>query len=257
MLPIVFNETHKENEKEDEKSTTQIFWFIRSSIGTITNHLTSSRRQRHATNRNAEQNLQTHFGCYIAVDCRHYLGFFQWINQGNFQVLSNRNDPSWLFLITAQFFAWLQFLYQNENFDKPFFCTYFKTSMFTLYLLVLGMIAPWKETCERAGNSSYTVSERPFQARWVAGKSLWVLFLSLSLSLDRFQLVDQNAEDENFFSNHNTLVSVPLRVINTWASFQLNFSITFPEWLNIRSNQKRTNIGHWKWWFKHTQRTIQ
>lgn len=51
-----------------------------------------------------------------------------------------------------------QFLYQNENFDKPFFCTYFKTSMFTFYLLILGLIAPWKETCEKAGNN-YTVCQ--------------------------------------------------------------------------------------------------
>lgn len=51
----------------------------------------------------------------------------------------------------------LQFLYQNENFDKPFFCTYFKTSMFTLYLLVLGLIAPWKNSCDPNRNN-YTVS---------------------------------------------------------------------------------------------------
>lgn len=50
----------------------------------------------------------------------------------------------------------LQFLYQNEDFDKPFFCTYFKTSMFTLYLLVLGLIAPWKNSCDPNRNN-YTV----------------------------------------------------------------------------------------------------
>lgn len=54
-------------------------------------------------------------------------------------------------------FTSFQFLYQNENFDKPFFCTYFKTSMFTFYLLILGLIAPWKDACEKSGNN-YTVS---------------------------------------------------------------------------------------------------
>lgn len=48
-----------------------------------------------------------------------------------------------------------QYLYQNEKYDKPFFCTYFKTSMFTLYLLGLGLIAPWKEACNKKDN--YTV----------------------------------------------------------------------------------------------------
>uniref|UniRef100_A0A6B2E777 Solute carrier family 35 member F5 n=1 Tax=Phlebotomus kandelakii TaxID=1109342 RepID=A0A6B2E777_9DIPT len=40
-----------------------------------------------------------------------------------------------------------KFLYQDENFDKPFFCTYFKTSMFTIYLLALGLLAPWRDSC--------------------------------------------------------------------------------------------------------------
>ncbi|XP_031616367.1 solute carrier family 35 member F5 [Contarinia nasturtii] len=66
-----------------------------------------------------------------------------------------------------------KFLYQNENFDKPFFCTYFKTSMFTLYLLVLGLIAPWKNSCDPNRNN--------------------------------YTLVDQNVEDENFFTNGNSL----------------------------------------------------
>uniref|UniRef100_A0A182Y335 Solute carrier family 35 member F5 n=1 Tax=Anopheles stephensi TaxID=30069 RepID=A0A182Y335_ANOST len=47
-----------------------------------------------------------------------------------------------------------KFLYENENYDKPFFCTYFKASMFTIYLIVLGLIAPWKESCTRNGNYS-------------------------------------------------------------------------------------------------------
>lgn len=45
-----------------------------------------------------------------------------------------------------------QYLYKDENFDKPFFCTFFKTSMFTIYLVVMGMIAPWREACMRNGN---------------------------------------------------------------------------------------------------------
>ncbi|CAG9800718.1 unnamed protein product [Chironomus riparius] len=45
-----------------------------------------------------------------------------------------------------------KYLYKDENFDKPFFCTFFKTSMFTIYLVVMGMIAPWREACMRNGN---------------------------------------------------------------------------------------------------------
>lgn len=48
-----------------------------------------------------------------------------------------------------------QYLYEDERFDKPFFCTYFKTSLFTLYLLAMGLLSPWKDTCER--NTSYSV----------------------------------------------------------------------------------------------------
>lgn len=49
------------------------------------------------------------------------------------------------------------FLYELGNYNKPFFCTYFKTSMFTIYLVFLGLIAPWKESCNRTGN--YAVSK--------------------------------------------------------------------------------------------------
>ncbi|CAO1348452.1 unnamed protein product [Diamesa serratosioi] len=45
-----------------------------------------------------------------------------------------------------------KYLYQKENFDKPFFCTYFKTSLFAIYLLLMGFIAPWKEACMKNGN---------------------------------------------------------------------------------------------------------
>lgn len=43
----------------------------------------------------------------------------------------------------------MQFLYEDDKYDKPFFSTYFKTSMFSVYLLIIGIIAPWKESCER------------------------------------------------------------------------------------------------------------
>lgn len=51
-----------------------------------------------------------------------------------------------------------KFLYENEQYDKPFFCTYFKTSMFTLYLVGLGVLAPWRATCAKSG--SYTLVEQ-------------------------------------------------------------------------------------------------
>lgn len=51
-----------------------------------------------------------------------------------------------------------KFLYENEQYDKPFFCTYFKTSMFTLYLVGLGVLAPWRTSCAKSG--SYTLVEQ-------------------------------------------------------------------------------------------------
>ncbi|XP_036213865.2 solute carrier family 35 member F5 isoform X1 [Bactrocera oleae] len=52
-----------------------------------------------------------------------------------------------------------KFLYENEKFDKPFFCTYFKTSMFAIYLVVIGLVTPWRESCERQ-NGSYSVMDQ-------------------------------------------------------------------------------------------------
>ncbi|XP_016972560.1 solute carrier family 35 member F5 [Drosophila rhopaloa] len=75
-----------------------------------------------------------------------------------------------------------KFLYNEANFDKPFFCTYFKTSMFSIYLLVIGILAPWKESCERQ-NGNYAMME-------------------------------QNADDENYYTNQAVLgdpTYVPIR----------------------------------------------
>ncbi|CAH0552063.1 unnamed protein product [Brassicogethes aeneus] len=48
-----------------------------------------------------------------------------------------------------------KFIYSNETFEKPFFCTYIKTSMFTLYLLGFIFWPPWKDTCTRPTNYVY------------------------------------------------------------------------------------------------------
>ncbi|KAM7345601.1 solute carrier family 35 member F5 [Cochliomyia hominivorax] len=75
-----------------------------------------------------------------------------------------------------------KFLYEDENFKKPFFCTYFKTSMFTIYLVIIGLIAPWKESCERQ-NGNYA-------------------------------MMDQNVEDDSYYSHHPSLSDptfVPIR----------------------------------------------
>ncbi|XP_016941031.3 solute carrier family 35 member F5 [Drosophila suzukii] len=75
-----------------------------------------------------------------------------------------------------------KFLYNEAKFDKPFFCTYFKTSMFSIYLLVIGILAPWKESCERQ-NGNYAMME-------------------------------QNADDENYYTNQAVLGNptyVPIR----------------------------------------------
>ncbi|XP_068145269.1 solute carrier family 35 member F5 [Drosophila tropicalis] len=75
-----------------------------------------------------------------------------------------------------------KFLYNEAKFDKPFFCTYFKTSMFSIYLLIIGIVAPWKESCDRQ-NGNYAMME-------------------------------QNADDENYYSNQAALgdpTYVPIR----------------------------------------------
>ncbi|KAL7737023.1 hypothetical protein ACLKA6_005249 [Drosophila palustris] len=78
-----------------------------------------------------------------------------------------------------------QFLYEDEKYDKPFLTTYFKTSMFSIYLLIIGIIAPWKESCDRQ-NGNYV-------------------------------MMDQNGDDENYYSNQAALGNptfVPIRVAN-------------------------------------------
>ncbi|XP_017868418.1 PREDICTED: solute carrier family 35 member F5 [Drosophila arizonae] len=76
-------------------------------------------------------------------------------------------------------------LYEDDTYNKPFFSTYFKTSMFSFYLLIIGIIAPWKESCERQHGN--------------------------------YAMMEQNADEENYYSNQASLgdsTFVPIRVAN-------------------------------------------
>ncbi|EDW60015.1 solute carrier family 35 member F5 isoform X1 [Drosophila virilis] len=78
-----------------------------------------------------------------------------------------------------------KFLYEDDKYDKPFFCTYFKTSMFSIYLLIIGIIAPWKESCERQHGN--------------------------------YAMMEQHADEENYYTNQAALgdsTFVPIRVAN-------------------------------------------
>ncbi|XP_064541445.1 solute carrier family 35 member F5 isoform X2 [Drosophila montana] len=86
---------------------------------------------------------------------------------------------------TFAFLCSCHFLYEDDKYDKPFFCTYFKTSMFSIYLLIIGIIAPWKESCERQHGN--------------------------------YAMMEQHADEENYYTSQAALgdsTFVPIRVAN-------------------------------------------
>lgn len=54
-----------------------------------------------------------------------------------------------------------QYIFNDAGFDKPFFSTYLKTSMFTLYLLGFVFWSPWRHQCIHSNQdeSMYQVGE--------------------------------------------------------------------------------------------------
>lgn len=72
-----------------------------------------------------------------------------------------------------------KFIYNNEAYEKPFFTTYVKTSMFTLYLLGFCFWPPWRDYCNKPTN---------------------------------YMFIDPNQEDENFYSDSITSLSNPTYV---------------------------------------------
>ncbi|XP_039277857.1 LOW QUALITY PROTEIN: solute carrier family 35 member F5 [Nilaparvata lugens] len=48
-----------------------------------------------------------------------------------------------------------KYIYKNAKFEKPFFSTYLKTSMFSVYLLGLCLWPPWRDQCNRPSNYMY------------------------------------------------------------------------------------------------------
>ncbi|XP_024942087.1 solute carrier family 35 member F5 isoform X2 [Cephus cinctus] len=78
-----------------------------------------------------------------------------------------------------------KYIYRQAAFEKPFFSTYIKTSMFTLYLLGLCFWPPWKDQCNKPAT---------------------------------YMFIDPNVEDDNFYSEGNTSLSdptfVPLKTLD-------------------------------------------
>uniref|UniRef100_A0A1B6DQK8 Solute carrier family 35 member F5 n=2 Tax=Clastoptera arizonana TaxID=38151 RepID=A0A1B6DQK8_9HEMI len=69
-----------------------------------------------------------------------------------------------------------KYMYTTAKFEKPFFSTYIKTSMFTLYLLGLCFWPPWRDQCNKPTNYMY---------------------------------IDPDMEDETFYTEANTSLSDP------------------------------------------------
>lgn len=53
----------------------------------------------------------------------------------------------------------LQYIYREAAFEKPFFSTYVKTSMFTLYLLGLCFWPPWRDQCNKPATYMVRLNE--------------------------------------------------------------------------------------------------
>lgn len=52
-----------------------------------------------------------------------------------------------------------KYLYQDEKYEKPLFCTYFKSSMFIFYLLAFAFLAPWMQDGQNSDSSSALVCD--------------------------------------------------------------------------------------------------
>lgn len=49
----------------------------------------------------------------------------------------------------------LQYIFKNTDFKKPFFTSYFKTAMFVVYLSGFILWRPWREQCRRGSKVSF------------------------------------------------------------------------------------------------------
>ncbi len=70
-------------------------------------------------------------------------------------LLESSSDSRQVCHFPSQFQAsseFTEYIFKDLKFEKPFFSTYFKTSLFSTYLLGFLVYAPWREECRRQSN---------------------------------------------------------------------------------------------------------
>ncbi|KAK9869157.1 hypothetical protein WA026_002903 [Henosepilachna vigintioctopunctata] len=92
-----------------------------------------------------------------------------------------------------------KFIYVNETFQKPFFCTYVKTSMFTLYLLGFLFWPPWRDNYAKSSSTPYSYLEEDTDDEAYTGEMSGNLSNPIFIpvkTLDR-DMIDHNSGTES------------------------------------------------------------
>lgn len=92
-------------------------------------------------------------------------------------------------------FVLFQFIYKNADYQKPFFSTYLKTSMFTIYLFGLCFWPQW-----RAQLYKPPVYQVLFFLSLLNTIPSCLKFYNTTTPITYFQLLDPIADEESFYT---------------------------------------------------------
>lgn len=122
-----------------------------------------------------------------------------------------------------------KFLYQNESYDKPLFCTYFKSSMFSFYLLAFAFLAPWQDAQTTDSTTLVCDSRRRSYAALLEDNNETTPFGGPSTSASGGSL-DNRTDDEEDFEGEpgTTLRSRPAPIGVEGGTSRLSESIFVP-----------------------------
>ncbi|XP_054168109.1 solute carrier family 35 member F5-like [Oppia nitens] len=138
-----------------------------------------------------------------------------------------------------------EYLYNDKKYNKPFFATYVKTSLFTLYLLAFILVKSWRQQCRqwlRSAKLGDAVAPEDFNLSATADGYSLTTATSLSAEQPLYSILDSSGDhinDESIDDVDSSISSNDCKTSDYWSERVLSD----PIWVPIKFNSDNSCLN--------------